>query len=182
MKYLFYILIFTLISCSSDYKIKNSFVVYEAFLSKLSNSNTSTKIIFLNESKPLYIKNLSLSGFYSLYRKEFPTLTEEAIEDFLKKNEKSIKINWKSILTDIRFISKNDIDIKKYLRKYTFKEEGAKFYIEVSQVGFSKDKQQAIFSFYQSCGVLCGSGGIVHFKKINNKYWFLEKQTTFTRR
>ena len=180
MKYLLYILVFTfaLISCSSDYKINNSFVVYETLILKLSNSNTSTKVFCLNESKPLYVKNLNFKDFYSLYGKEFPTLPREAIEDFLKKNKKSIKINWKSILTDVRFISKKDISNKKHIKKYIFNEEGDKLYIEISQVGFSKDKQHALLSFYKNCGVLCGSGGIVHFKKRNNKYWVVEEQTT----
>jgi hypothetical protein len=178
MKYLLYIFIFALISCSNDYKINSSFVVYETFLSKLSKSNTSTKIFFLNESKPLFIKNLTPHDFHKNYGKDFPTLPKEAIEDFLDKNKKSISLKWKPILTDISFLSKSDVERKKNVKNYPFKEKDAKFYVEISQVGFSKDKNHAVLSFYQNCGVLCGSGGIVHFIKRDEKYWVLEESTT----
>ena len=178
MKYLLYILVFTLLSCSDVYNINNSVVVYETLLSKLSNSNTSIKIIFLNESKPLHIEKLSSSDFYNLYGEKFPTLPKDAVEDFLKKNRTNIKINWKSILTDIIFVSENDLVNKENMTKYRFKVKDAKLYIEASQVGFSKDKHHAILSFYKNCGVLCSSGGIVHFVKRNEKYWVVEGQVT----
>jgi hypothetical protein len=175
MKHLLLTLCLLLSFSSHSYELSEEQVIYETVISKSVNSDASAKVIVLNTTKPLYFKNTSSDELKS----QFPNLPSDAIEKAFAKNSQSQALNWRSILTEISFISQQ---VKDNLAQsfYTYmKEQDADLYMEFSPVSFSKDHTHALLAVYQMCGVLCGSGSIVHLHKEKEGYWNVVNGITF---
>lgn len=138
-----------------------------------NNYLKKNSIILSTETKdPITIEFLKIEA------KKDPTLFKEIDFDFINKQISSSKnFSWENLTLDsIQLI--NNSEIKLILKPYSDsscnvfrKKNGSNFY-KISYPNFSKDMHTCVIKIDHYCGPLCGNGGILIFKKLNNKWTF----------
>lgn len=99
-------------------------------------------------------------------REKMPAVRDEALRDCLLRSQETVQfdVGW----PDGRQSEYIDWDGRNATLKNLDKEARVYSHIRFlrfSRVGFSPERDQAIFQFEQDCGVLCGSGDFILMKK-----------------
>ena len=113
-----------------------------------------------------------------------PSLLKETLADFAIKNESSAALTDKfQLKAAVILVSKDDV--KAIFRPYVPLDEAWKVFhakypkassiVNLSRVGFNKEKTQALVYYSYVCGGLCGQGQYLLLTKKDDK-WVIEKE------
>lgn len=164
-------LIFNLNSFSQNYSNIYSSVFKDIVLKDYKNEK-NVKHTFIILEKPNYLIDIKEED-YERFKSFFKNLDKYMFLDFIKENKKSLDTRYIEELDyNIIFLDKKgDYDREQLLAKYP---DWNLYLLEFSNIGFNKEKNQAMIYYgFESMSVVGGGVYLIYKKK--GKKWKLRK-------
>ena len=160
----------------NDYLIYSDFCKY--FFDNLAEDKIDTVVLreetdIHDSIREIYVKEENITRLQAF----LPTLEASTLSDFFRQNSSNIQLPSKLVEhKQIIILSKaNEQAIFKEggWDKFRDKFHGSQGIMTFSRIGYSKERKQALLSYSNYCGRLCGGGGLAYFRNIEGK-WKLE--------
>ncbi len=127
---------------------------------------SSTKLIVLEA--PIYMRKLNANEF-SRFKEKYNKLDEYTFVDFVKKNQEGLNFD-SSSFSGIDIIMANKEQSKNWNQLYTLHPNWNGSILELSNIGFNKEKDQAFVYYGFSSGPGVGGGIYIVFEKKREKW------------
>ena len=114
----------------------------------------------------------------------FSSAYQSTVEDFLKRNESSVKLAEKPFEANghVDVVSRRDLpsddDPEKYWEDYHKKFPRSRGLIALSRPGFDADRKYALVYFHVACGNLCGERGYALLRFIGGRWIVVRRVVT----
>ena len=168
----------------NDYTVYSS-VLDQALGESMSHDGGKSQRFVLRDSTES--KGLVTAGLKTEFMRRqfgfFSSAYESTLEDFLARNQSSVKLAAKPFESSghVDVVSRKDLprgDSEKYWDEFNGKFPGSRGLIAFSRPGFDADRKYALVYFHVSCGNLCGERGYALLRFIGGRWIVVRRVVT----
>lgn len=156
--------------------------VYSAAIEYLFVSPTTRQVVVAPFTYPdeLTVESLEENASRRSLLLDTATALSETWRDYVLHNAEPEEVPPLQLSTAVEFVAAPQFTPAKRSRDTVLVDfPRADGYVVLSGIGFDAARREAIVSVFQSCGPLCGSGGLLVFERDNDGRWVLRRQLTF---
>ena len=169
----------------NDYTIYAS-VLDGAFSESIMRDGTKSQLFVVRDSTAS--KGLVTAGLKTEFMRRqfgfFSSAYESTVEDFLARNQSSVKVAEKPFDADVKVdvVSRKDLpsadNPEKYWEEFYKKYPRSRGLIALSRPGFDAERKYALVYFHVACGSLCGERGYALLRFIGGRWIVVRRVVT----